>query len=224
MIGKLGKFLSGVSLAIQVKTGHGRFHSASENALAKAEEVSQILPAQRTEILFATAQVRHEATQAALQTTPITALTEFGARVGAFSSVGIRYVSALQRLASTGSLERIPGVGSATSEAAINALKSFTAYTEKTVRLLPDADNRLPSDTRLLVGLARYELLARELPLRTVDLQTQAAELKASLREWQKNTDVASAFFSEINANRSKHTVVGWQRKVTGLTLKLNTC
>jgi SNF2 family DNA or RNA helicase len=83
-----------------------------------------------------------------------------------------------------------------TAEAAIRAFGLFQESARAHVRLLPDPDNRRPSDGRLLVALAKYETLVREVSTRTEEAQERYVETGERLQALRAKTRVRDHLFS----------------------------
>ncbi|MFN7339612.1 MAG: hypothetical protein ACK5VI_00830 [Opitutia bacterium] len=95
--------------------------------------------------------------------TPIDELALHGARVGPLKAAGLLAVAHLAAH-SPASLERLPGVGPATIEAALQALDSFRKEALGRARVQPDPDKPSPSDLALLVAVARLDHAQHRLP------------------------------------------------------------
>ena len=82
------------------------------------------------------------------------------------------------------------------TQAAIRAFGLFQESARAHVRLLPDPDNRRPSDGRLLVALAKYETLVREVSTRTEEAQERYVETGERLQALRAKTRVRDHLFS----------------------------
>jgi superfamily II DNA or RNA helicase len=164
-------------------------------ASEQLKRLTQVLPKARAEIIAATEAIIQEAAMAEMKATPIAELKDYGASVGPLQSVGFRTVADLSGR-SFGSLLNYRGVGDVTAEAAIRAFGLFQESARAHVRLLPDPDNRRPSDGRLLVALAKYETLVREVSTRTEEAQSRYLDTGERLQELRAKTRVRDHLFS----------------------------
>ncbi len=96
-------------------------------------------------------------------TTPVDELALHGARVGPLKAAGLLTLAHLAAH-SPASLERLPGVGPATVEAALQALLAYRKEALARARVRPDPDNPSAADLDLLVAVARLELVQRRSP------------------------------------------------------------
>jgi len=180
---------------MQVRSGRGGVHADAGLASEQLKRLTQVLPKARAEIIAATEAIIQESVMAEMKATPITELKDFGASVGPLQSSGIRTVADLSGQ-SFGSLLNYRGVGDVTAEAAIRAFGKFQETSRAHVRLLPDPDNRRPSDGRLLVTLAKYETLVRELSTRTEEAQVRYNDTAGQLQALRAKTTLSDHLFS----------------------------
>ena len=180
---------------MQVRSGRGGVYADAGFASEQMKRLTQVLPKARAEIIAATEAIIQEAVIAEMKATPIAELKDFGASVGPLQSVGFRTVADLSGR-SFGSLLNYRGVGDVTAEAAIKAFGLFQESARAHVRLLPDPDNRRPSDDRLLVALAKYETLVREVSTRTEEAQSRYLDTGERLQALRAKTRVRDHLFS----------------------------
>jgi SNF2 family DNA or RNA helicase len=83
-----------------------------------------------------------------------------------------------------------------TAGAALQALATFQESAKGHVRLLPDPDNRRPSDTRLLVALVKVETLVRELGSRPAEARIRFDDTTLRLQQTQARTRLSDQVFS----------------------------
>ena len=195
MFKSISQYFTGVGRAMQVRSGRGGVHADAGLASEQLKRLTQVLPKARAEIIAATEAIIQEAVMAEIKATPIEELKEFGASVGPLQSAGIRTVADLSGR-SFGSLLNYRGVGDVTAEAAIRAFGLFQESARAHVRLLPDPDNRRPSDGRLLVALAKYETLVREISTRTEEAQVRYLDTGDQLQALRAKTRVRDHLFS----------------------------
>ena len=195
MFKSISQYFSGVGRAMQVRSGRGGVHADAGLASEQVKRLTQVLPKARAEIIAATEAIIQEAVMAEMKATPIAELKDFGASVGPLQSVGFRTVADLSGR-SFGSLLNYRGVGDVTAEAAIKAFGLFQESARAHVRLLPDPDNRRPSDGRLLVALAKYETLVREVSTRTEEAQERYVETGERLQALRAKTRVRDHLLS----------------------------
>ncbi len=180
---------------MQVRSGRGGVHADAGLASEQMKRLTQVLPKARAEIIAATEAIIQEAVMAEMKATPIAELKDFGASVGPLQSAGFRTVADLSGR-SFGSLLNYRGVGDVTAEAAIRAFGIFQESARAHVRLLPDPDNRRPSDGRLLVALAKYETLVREISTRTEEAQVRYLDTGEELQALRAKTRLSDHLFS----------------------------
>lgn len=195
MFKSISQYFSGVGRAIQVRSGRGGVHADAGFASEQMRRLTQVLPKARAEIMAATEAIIQEAVMAEMKATPIAELKDFGASVGPLQSAGFRKVADLSGR-SFGSLLNYRGVGDVTAEAAIRAFGLFQESARAHVRLLPDPDNRRPSDGRLLVALAKYETLVREVSTRTEAAQVRYVDTGQRLQALCAKTRLRDHLFS----------------------------
>ncbi len=172
---------------MQVRSGRGGVHADAGFASDQMNRLTQVLPKARAEIIAASEAVINEAAMAEMKSTPIAELKDFGASVGPLQSAGFRTVADLSGH-SVRSLLDYRGIGEVTAESAVAAFQLFQESARAHVRLLPDPDHRRPSDGRLLVALARYETLVREVSTRTEDAQARYVDAGERLQVLRAKT------------------------------------
>ncbi|MEY4819142.1 MAG: hypothetical protein RLZZ23_1915 [Verrucomicrobiota bacterium] len=180
---------------MQVRSGRGGVHAEAGLASEQLKRLTQVLPKARAEIIAATEAIIQEAAMAEMKATPIAELKDYGASVGPLQSVGFRMVADLSPH-SVRTLQNYRGIGDVTASAAIAAYEKFYESARAHVRLLPDPDNRRPSDGRLLVALAKYETLVREVSTRTEEAQIRYVETGEKLQALRAKTRVRDHLFS----------------------------
>jgi len=195
MFKRISQYFSGVGRAMQVRAGRGGVHADAGFASEQVKRLTQVLPKARAEIIAATEAIIQEAALAEMKSTPIAELKDYGASVGPLQSVGFRMVADLSPH-SVRTLLNYRGIGDVTAEAAISAYRKFYESARAHVRLLPDPDNRRPSDGRLLVALAKYETLVREVSTRTEEAQIRYVETGERLQALRAKTRVRDHLFS----------------------------
>jgi hypothetical protein len=195
MFKKISQYFSGVGRAMQVRSGRGGVHADAGLASEQMKRLTQVLPKNRAEIIAATEAIIQEAVLAEMKATPIAELKDYGASVGPLQSVGFRMVADLSPH-SVRTLLNYRGIGEVTASAAIAAYEKFYESARAHVRLLPDPDNRRPSDGRLLVALAKYETLVREVSTRTEEAQIRYVETGEKLQALRAKTRVRDHLFS----------------------------
>jgi SNF2 family DNA or RNA helicase len=195
MFKRISQYFSGVGRAMQVRSGRGGVHADAGFASEQVKRLTQVLPKARAEIIAATEAVIQEAALREMQETPIAELKDYGASVGPLQSVGFRMVADLSPH-SVRTLLNYRGIGDVTASAAIAAYEKFYESARAHVRLLPDPDNRRPSDGRLLVALAKYETLVREVSTRTEEAQIRYVETGEKLQALRAKTRVRDHLFS----------------------------
>ena len=195
MFRSISHYFAGVGRAMQVRSGRGGVHADAGFASEQVKRLIQVLPKARAEIIAATEAVIQEAALAEMKATPIAELKDFGASVGPLQSAGFRTVADLSGH-SYRSLLNYRGVGEVTAEAAITAFVKFQEAAHSNVRLLPDPDNRRPSDGRLLVALAKYETLVREVSTRTEEAQARYVDSGERLQALRAKTRLRDSLLS----------------------------
>jgi SNF2 family DNA or RNA helicase len=195
MFKRISQYFSGVARAMQVRSGRGGVHADAGFASEQVKRLTQVLPKARAEIIAATEAIIQEAAMAEMKATPIAELKDYGASVGPLQSVGFRMVADLSPH-SVRTLLNYRGIGEVTASAAIAAYEKFYESARAHVRLLPDPDNRRPSDGRLLVALAKYETLVREVSTRTEEAQIRYVETGEKLQALRAKTRVRDHLFS----------------------------
>jgi SNF2 family DNA or RNA helicase len=209
MFKSISQYFTGVGRAVQVRSGRGGVHVDAGFASEQVKRLTQVLPKARAEIIAATEAVIQEAAMAEMKATPIAELKDFGASVGPLQSAGFRTVADLSGH-SYRSLFNYRGIGDVTAAGAIAAFEQFQESARAHVRLLPDPDNRRPSDGRLLVALAKYETLVREVSTRTEEAQIRYVEAGERLQVLRAKTRLRDHLFS-----------LGAQEELAGLTAQL---
>ena len=195
MFKSISQYFTGVGRAMQVRSGRGGVHADAGFASEQVKRLTQVLPKARAEIIAATEAVIQEAALAEMKATPIAELKDFGASVGPLQSAGFRTVADLSGH-SYRSLLNYRGVGEVTAEAAVTAFVKFQEAARANVRLLPDPDNRRPSDGRLLVALAKYETLVREVSTRTEEAQARYVDSGERLQALRAKTRLRDSLLS----------------------------
>ena len=195
MFKSISQYFAGVGRAMQVRSGRGGVHADAGLASEQMKRLTQVLPKARAEIIAATEAIIQEAVLAEMKATPIAELKDFGASVGPLQSAGFRTVADLSGH-SYRSLLNYRGVGEVTAEAAITAFVKFQEAARANVRLLPDPDNRRPSDGRLLVALAKYETLVREVSTRTEEAQARYVDSGERLQALRAKTRLRDSLLS----------------------------
>ena len=195
MFRSISQYFAGVGRAMQVRSGRGGVHADAGLASEQLKRLTQVLPKARAEIIAAAEAVIQEAALAEMRATPIAELKDFGASVGPLQSAGFRTVADLSGH-SYRSLLNYRGVGEVTALGAIEAFAKFQESARANVRLLPDPDNRRPSDGRLLVALAKYETLVREVSARTEEAQARYVDTGERLQALRAQTRLRDHLFS----------------------------
>ena len=191
----ISQYFAGVGRAMQVRSGRGGVHADAQSASEQMKRLTQVLPKARAEIIAATEAIIQEAALAEMKATPIAELKDFGASVGPLQSAGFRTVADLSGH-SVRTLLNYRGIGDVSANAAVKAFAQFQASARAHVRLLPDPDNRRPSDGRLLVALAKYETLVREISTRTDEAQVRYLETGERLQALRAKTRLRDHLFS----------------------------
>ena len=195
MFKSVSQYFTGVGRAMQVRSGRGGVHADAGFASEQVKRLTQVLPKARAEIIAATEAVIQETALAEMKATPIAELKGFGASVGPLQSAGFRTVADLSGH-SYRSLLNYRGIGDVTAAGAIAAFEQFQESARAHVRLLPDPDNRRPSDGRLLVALAKYETLVREVSTRTEEAQVRYVDTGERLQVLRAKTRLRDHLFS----------------------------
>ncbi|MGI9110155.1 MAG: DEAD/DEAH box helicase [Opitutales bacterium] len=195
MIRSIAQYFAGVGRAMQVRAGRGGVHADAGLASEQLKRLTQVLPKARAEIIAATEAVIQEAARTEMAATPIADLKDYGASVGPLQSAGFRMVADLSGH-SIRSLLNYRGIGDVTASAAIEAFEKFQSAARANVRLLPDPDNRRPSDGRLLVALAKYETLVREVSTRTEEAQARFVDSGERLQDLRAKTRLRDQLLS----------------------------
>jgi hypothetical protein len=191
----IAQYFAGVGRAMGVRAGRGAVHAERLTAYGELSRLEQAIPAARAEVLAAAEAIVTEAVTAEMRATPIADLKDYGASVGPLQTAGFRTVADLIGH-SLVSLQRHRGVGEVTAGAALQALATFQESAKGHVRLLPDPDNRRPSDTRLLVALVKVETLVRELGSRPAEARIRFDDTSQRLQQTQARTRLSDQVFS----------------------------
>ncbi len=208
MFKSIAQYFEGVGRALQVRSGRGGVHLDAGFASDQVKRLAQVLPAARANIVAATEAILQEAALAEMKATPIADLKDWGASVGPLQSAGFRTVADLSGH-SVASLRNYRGIGDVTAEAAIGAFRKFEESARAHVRLLPDPDHPRPSDGRLLVALAKYQTLVREVSTRAEEAQIRYVDTGERLQALRAKTRVRDHLLSlsaqeELARNTSK--------------------
>jgi hypothetical protein len=191
----ISDYFAGVGRAMRVRSGRGAVHAERLTAYGELSRVDQAIPAARAEVLSAAEAIVTEAVTAEMRATPIAELKDYGASVGPLQTAGFRTVADLIGH-SLVSLQRHRGVGEVTAGAALQALATFQESAKGHVRLLPDPDNRRPSDTRLLVALVKYETVVRDFGTRPAEARIRFDDTTQRLQQTQARTRLSDQVFS----------------------------
>jgi hypothetical protein len=195
MFKAISQYFVGVGRAMRVRAGRGGVYAERLTAYGELSRLEQAIPAARAEVLAAAEAIVTEAVTAEMRATPIADLKDYGASVGPLQAAGFRTVSDLVGH-SLVSLQRHRGIGEVTAGAALQALATFQESAKGHVRLLPDPDNRRPSDTRLLVALVKVETLVRELGSRPAEARIRFDDTTLRLQQTQAHTRLSDQVFS----------------------------
>ena len=195
MFKSIAQYFEGVGRAMQVRSGRGGVHLDAGFASDQVKRLAQVLPAARANIVAATEAILQEAALAEMKATPIADLKDWGASVGPLQSAGFRTVADLSGH-SVASLRNYRGIGDVTAEAAIAAFRKFEESARAHVRLLPDPDHPRLSDARLLVALAKYQTLVREVSTRAEEAQIRYVDMGERLQALRAKTRVRDHLLS----------------------------
>jgi hypothetical protein len=195
MFKAISQYFAGVGRAMRVRAGRGAVHAERLTAYGELSRLEQAILAARAEVQAAAEAIVTEAVTAEMRATPIADLKDYGASVGPLQAAGFRMVADLIGH-SLVSLQRHRGVGEVTAGAALQALATFQESAKGHVRLLPDPDNRRPSDTRLLVALVKVETLVRELGSRPAEARIRFDDTTLRLQQTQARTRLSDQVFS----------------------------
>ena len=195
MFKSISQYFSGVGRAMQVRSGRAGVHADAAAASEQLKRLTQVLPRARAEIVAATEAILQESVLAEMRATPIAELKDFGASVGPLQSAGFRTVADLSGH-SFRSLLNYRGVGEVTALGAIEAFGKFQESARAHVRLLPDPDHPRPSDARLLVALAKYQTLVREVSTRTEEAQARYLDTGEQLQALRAKTRLRNHLLS----------------------------
>jgi len=191
----IAQYFAGVGRAMGVRAGRGAAHAERLMAYGELSRVDQAIPALRSEVQAAAEAIVTEAVMAEMRSTPIADLKDYGAAVGPLQAAGFRTVSDL--IGHTlGSLQGHRGIGEVTAGSALQAVATFQESAKAHVRLLPDPDNRRPSDTRLLVALVKYETVVRDFGTRPAEARIRFDDTTQRLQQTQARTRLSDQVFS----------------------------
>ena len=191
----ISQYFAGIGRAMRVRSGKGEAHAERLKAYGELSRVDQAIPAARAEVQAAAEAIVTEGVMAEMLKTPIADLKDYGAAVGPLQVAGFRTVSDL--IGHTlGSLQGHRGIGEVTASSAIQALNTFQESAKGHVRLLPDPDNRRPSDTRLLVALVKYETVVRDFGMRPAEARIRFDDTTQRLQQTQARTRLSDQVFS----------------------------
>ena len=191
----ISQYFAGVGRAMRVRSGKGEAHAERLKAYGEMSRVDQAIPAARAEVQAAAEAIVTEGVMAEMLKTPIADLKDYGAAVGPLQAAGFRTVSDL--IGHTlGSLQGHRGIGEVTAGSALQALATFQESAKGHVRLLPDPDNRRPSDTRLLVALVKYETVVRDFGTRPAEARIRFDDTTQRLQQTQARTRLSDQVFS----------------------------
>ncbi len=191
----ISQYFAGIGRAMKVRSGQGEAYAERLKAYGELNRLEQSIPAARAEVLAAAEAIVTATVVAELRSTPISELKDFGAAVGPLQAAGFRKISDLigHTLAS---LQGYRGIGEVTAGAALQALATFQASAQARVRLLPDPDNRRPSDTRLLVSLVKYETLLRDFGTRPAEARIRFEDTSQRLQQTRARTRLSDQLLS----------------------------
>lgn len=195
MFGTLAKYMKGVSLALQVRSGRGGVYQEGQRAEEGVRRTAQAIPAARLEVIAAAEAVLAEGLAQALQATSIEDLAKLGGRPGPFIAAGYRTVASIDGK-SAWQLQNIRGVGEVIAADMVAARERCKDSIKAGLRVLPDPDRPRPSDDRLLVAVVRYDILGRQLPERVKTLQEKFTSARATLQALRSETRLWPALFS----------------------------
>jgi superfamily II DNA or RNA helicase len=201
MFKSIAHYFAGVGRAMRVRSGRGPAHAERLTAYGELSRVDQAIPALRSEVQAAAEAIVTEAVMAEMRSTPIADLKDYGAAVGPLQAAGFRTVSDL--IGHTlGSLQGHRGIGEVTAGSALQAVATFQESAKSHVRLLPDPDNRRPSDTRLLVALVKYETVVRDFGTRPAEARIRFDDTTQRLQQTQARTRLSDQVFSVSAQNQ----------------------
>ena len=195
MFGTLAKYIKGVSLALQVRSGAGGVYHAGARAAEGVQRAVQVIPAARLEVVTAAETVLAEGLAQNLEATPLEDLAKLGGRPGPFVAAGYRTVQSIDGK-TVWQLQNIRGVGEVIATDMVAARERCKDSIKAGLRVLPDPDRPRASDDRLLVAVVRYDILTRQLPERLKSVQTKLAEAQAGLQALRAETRLWPVLFS----------------------------
>ena len=195
MFGGITRFISGVGLALGVRSGASRVHGAANAAQVQMRRLAGVLPAARAEVVAAAEACILESVQRELAATDISELKDFGASVGPLQNAGFSRVVELGKHTRF-SLQSYRGIGEVTAGSAMTAYAAFQDSVRARVRVLPDPDRRRVADDRLLQALVRYETLIRELPPRVQEAEIRFTDANERLIALRAKTKLSEQIFS----------------------------
>jgi hypothetical protein len=191
----ISQYFAGVGRAMRVRSGQGEAYGERLKAYGELNRLEQSIPAARAEVQAAAEAIVTAAVTAEMRATSIADLKDYGAAVGPLQAAGFRTVSDLVGH-TLGSLQGHRGIGEVTAGSALQALATFQESAKAHVRLLPDPDNRRPSDTRLLVALVKYETVVRDFGTRPAEARIRFDDTSLRLQQTQARTRLSDQVFS----------------------------
>ena len=191
----ISQYFAGVGRAMRVRSGQGEAYGERLKAYGELNRLEQSIPAARAEVQAAAEAIVTAAVTAEMRATSIADLKDYGAAVGPLQAAGFRTVSDLVGH-TLSSLQGHRGIGEVTAGSALQALATFQESAKAHVRLLPDPDNRRPSDTRLLVALVKYETVVRDFGTRPAEARIRFDDTSLRLQQTQARTRLSDQVFS----------------------------
>jgi superfamily II DNA or RNA helicase len=201
MFKAISQYFAGVGRAMRVRSGRGAVHAERLIAYGELSRVEQAIPAARAEVQAAAEAIVTAAVTAEMRATSIADLKDYGAAVGPLQAAGFRTVSDLVGH-TLNSLQGHRGIGEVTAGSALQALATFQESAKAHVRLLPDPDNRRPSDTRLLVAMVKYETVVRDFGTRPAEARIRFDDTTQRLQQTQARTRLSDQVFSVSAQNQ----------------------
>lgn len=191
----LAEYIRTISLGLKVRSGAGGAHAVASGVSGSLRSVSHSVAQAQAEVLARAEAVVAEGVAAILKGAPIEELEKLGVRTGALRGGGLLTVYDLEGKTAW-QLQRIRGVGDVTAEEAIAARDRYKAEAKSEVRVLPDPDNPRPSDGALLVAVARYDALVRNLPERIKAADAKLTSAMQALERLRAETRLLGLLFS----------------------------
>ncbi len=188
-------YFRAVSLGMQVRSGVGGADLVASGVAGSLRSLGASIAQAKAEVLARADAAIAEGTAAILKEAPIEELEKLGVRVGALRGGGILTVHDLEGK-SAWQLQRIRGVGEVTAEEAVAARDRYKAAARSEVRVLPDPDSPRPSDGALLVAVARYDALVRNLPDRIKEADRRLTLSLQALQRLKAETKLLGLLFS----------------------------